>query len=57
MKNCSARQYSDQMQCSRCGLTWDVNDPDPPQCLRPEDRRKAIGNAALKKLKEDLSFR
>ena len=29
---CVARQYSDQMQCARCGLTWDVNDPEPPEC-------------------------
>ncbi len=30
---CKARQYSDQMQCGLCGLQWDVNDPDRPQCL------------------------
>lgn len=30
---CKARQYSDEMQCGRCGLCWDVNDPDPPKCL------------------------
>lgn len=29
---CEARQYSDQMLCDRCGLQWDVNDPDPPEC-------------------------
>lgn len=29
---CKARQYSDQMACGTCGLAWDVNDPDPPQC-------------------------
>lgn len=29
---CQARQYSDQMQCGRCGLAWDTNDPDPPEC-------------------------
>lgn len=31
-KGCAARQYSDQMYCSKCLLTWDVNDLDPPQC-------------------------
>lgn len=36
MSNCRARQYSDQMQCV-CGLAWDVNDPDPPECPK-EDR-------------------
>lgn len=29
---CEAIQYSDQMQCGRCGLAWDTNDPDPPAC-------------------------
>lgn len=28
---CSARRQGDQMMC-RCGLAWDLNDPDPPQC-------------------------
>lgn len=32
----NARQYSDQMVCSRCGLVWDVNDPEPPECVLPE---------------------
>lgn len=29
--NCKARQYSDQMLCE-CGLAWDVNDSEPPEC-------------------------
>lgn len=29
--NCKARQHSDQMACS-CGLAWDMNDPEPPEC-------------------------
>lgn len=33
---CEAKQYSDQMCCGRCGLTWDVNDPEPPKCLTTE---------------------
>lgn len=28
--NCKAIQHSDQMVC---GLTWDANDPSPPECL------------------------
>lgn len=35
--NCKARQYNDQMQCGRCGLAWDVNDPEPPAC-RPDHK-------------------
>lgn len=37
MNYCKARQYSDQMLCDRCGLQWDVNDPDKPECL-PEKK-------------------
>lgn len=29
---CKARQYNDQMLCGRCGLQWDVGDPEPPAC-------------------------
>ena len=31
--NWKARRYGDQMICDRCGLSWDINDPDPPKCL------------------------
>lgn len=31
MASCKARQYSDQMMCE-CGLQWDMNDPEPPEC-------------------------
>lgn len=30
--SCEAIRYNDEMQCARCGLTWDVKDPDPPEC-------------------------
>lgn len=43
---CEARQYSDQMLCDRCGLQWDVNDPDPPECRdsykTPEEHIKTL---------------
>lgn len=54
MKNCKARQYSDQMQCGACGLAWDVNDPEPPEC-RPQDPKPATGRETLDRLKKDLS--
>jgi len=38
-KQCKARQYSDQMLCE-CGLAWDVNDPDPPECRKPPNARE-----------------
>lgn len=31
-RQCRARQASDQMMCGTCGLQWDTNDPDPPEC-------------------------
>lgn len=36
---CEARQYSDEMNCARCRLVWDVNDPDPPQCPKEAEER------------------
>lgn len=31
--NCLARQGADQqMHCARCGLVWDIDDPEPPTC-------------------------
>lgn len=34
MNPCYAQQFSDQMICHKCGLIWDMNDPDPPECQR-----------------------
>lgn len=40
---CEARQHSDQMMCGRCGLAYDVNDPDPPQCPRTLEPARSSG--------------
>lgn len=53
--NCAARQYSDQMQCARCALAWDVNDPDPPKCLTAEAISRARGNATLERVRAMLA--
>ena len=29
---CRAKQCSDSMVCEPCGMSWDMNDPDPPKC-------------------------
>lgn len=29
---CKAKQINDQKMCFRCGIQWDVNDPEPPEC-------------------------
>ncbi len=36
--NCQARRYGDQLICAPCGLTWDADDPEPPEC-RPHIKR------------------
>ena len=54
MSECKAIQYSDQMCCGRCGLAWDVNDPEPPECLTEEELRRRKGREALDKIKEKM---
>ena len=42
---CHAVQYSDQMNCGICDLTWDMNDQHPPKCVigtKPSKREWAI---------------
>lgn len=29
---CKGRLYGDQIICSECGLNWDRDDEDPPEC-------------------------
>lgn len=48
-KTCEARRQGDQMQC-RCGLAWDLNDPEPPQC-----QKAAVGNEALGEARKIIS--
>ena len=42
--NCQARQYGDQMICAPCGLTWDTNDPEPPECRK--NIKRAVARVA-----------
>lgn len=42
MKKCQAIQVSDQMSCNACGLVWDVNDPEPPECKNTKVNIKII---------------
>jgi hypothetical protein len=43
---CHARQYGDQTQCGPCGLAWDTNDPEPPQCGRYDARLRVCKESA-----------
>ncbi|MFA5387557.1 MAG: hypothetical protein WC322_04190 [Candidatus Paceibacterota bacterium] len=40
---CLARQGPDQqLRCARCGLVWDIDDPEPPACRdEPVQKPKA----------------
>ena len=46
LTHCSAIRCNDQMIC-KCGLQWDVDDPEPPECPRE-------GADPFAKLKKDL---
>jgi hypothetical protein len=50
---CKARQFSDQMLCE-CGLAWDVNDPDPPECLVSKVVLEPTPHEHLERLREGL---
>lgn len=49
---CLARQGPDQqMRCHRCGLVWDLDDPEPPACRdepvkKPKVRKPRKGKAS-----------
>ncbi len=49
VNNCQAVQHSDQKVCTRCGLCWDMNDPDPPQC-------KTAHDLAMDAMRKDLGI-
>lgn len=36
LAKCEAKQYSDQMHCEHCNLSWDMNDPWSPDCAKIE---------------------
>ena len=48
MNGCEAKQYSGQMFCDRCGLVWDINDPDRPECVTDAQIKKRRDEAARK---------
>ena len=48
----NVRQYSDQLYCSNCGKTWDVNDPYPPACMSGHDKFLQIRDE-LKRINEN----
>lgn len=55
--NCQARQYGDQMMCAPCGLNWDVNDPEPPECRKVDRRLKSVKDSVKFESKPRVSGR
>lgn len=51
-KGCEAIQQSDQKVCNRCGLVWDMNDPDPPPCKTDAELSHERGLKKLYQIKE-----
>lgn len=49
---CQAVQVSDQMNCHRCGLVWDVNDPERPECIVDPARAQLAGHVAVLKSRQ-----
>lgn len=54
MMACQAKQYSDQMQCAACGLAWDVNDPEPPECLTCGEKARLRAERARDKARREI---
>lgn len=49
--NCQGRQYGDQIICAPCGLIWDTNDPEPPECRK--NIKRAVARVA--KIEEEAA--
>ncbi len=43
---CKAIRQGDQMCCGRCGLQWDIDDSDRPQCLTDDEIVKVVPEPA-----------
>lgn len=53
---CVAYQCSDQMVCPKCGVVWDMNDPEPPECkTKAATGTKVVGRAAVDNIREMLN--
>ena len=46
-------RHNDQMYCAECGKSWDIDDPEPPECKQPETNHQR-GKRWIKRLKEQL---
>lgn len=51
---CRARRYNEQMICERCGLQWDVDDPEPPRCLTDGQIHRRHQLERLNRIREQI---
>lgn len=51
---CEKRYEGGQMVCDRCGLVWDRDDPDPPECQTNRERAERASCDELAKIREEL---
>lgn len=51
---CHATRINDQMHCGKCGMQWDIDDPNPPAC-RETKPIHAARREYLKFIKEKLN--
>lgn len=42
---CQAYTRGDQLFCDRCGVTWDMNDNEPPECKPSRVARLILENS------------
>ena len=50
LPGCKAQRHGDQLQCDRCGFSWDVCDLEPPECKTSHK----LGCETLKQILEGL---
>jgi hypothetical protein len=43
---CKAHTVGNQIICDDCGLTWDMDDREPPDCNQGAPIRRTCGNCA-----------
>lgn len=34
------RRHGDQIHCHVCGKQWDYDDPEPPECISEEEKKR-----------------
>ena len=45
---CQARTQGSDVYCHRCGLTWDLGDPERPACKPLAHPRRAVADAVTR---------